>query len=69
MRQTPVTVASVITLLEPLLAVLLAVLVFHEPLTVTGGLGGGLLLLALGLLPRMLPPGGTPHDHATESHR
>lgn len=69
MRQTPVTVASVITLLEPLLAVLLAVVLFHETLTVTGGLGGSLLLLALGLLPRMLPSGGTPHDHTTESHR
>ena len=51
----PVTVASVITLLNPSLAVLLAVLVFHEPRTLTGGLGGGLLLLALGSPPLFLP--------------
>lgn len=50
MRSTPATVASILTLLEPLTATLLAWLLFGERLGLLGLLGAGLLLGALLLL-------------------
>jgi len=69
MRQTPVTVASVVTLLEPFLAVILALVLFGEHLTALGILGGGILLLSLGLLPFLLNTGGKDHGHTAETNR
>jgi DME family drug/metabolite transporter len=50
LRRVPATWAGIATLLEPLTATALGVLVFGEPLGVAGAAGAVLLLLALGLL-------------------
>jgi drug/metabolite transporter, DME family len=47
MRTTPATVASIVTLLEPLVSTALAVLLFEEQLGAFGGLGAALLLGAI----------------------
>ncbi len=47
MRSTPATVASVLTLVEPLTATILAVVFFGERLGTLGLLGGTLLLGAI----------------------
>lgn len=47
MRSTPATVASILTLLEPLTATMLAALLFGERLGALGLLGAALLLLAM----------------------
>lgn len=52
MRSTPAVVASVVVLLEPLVAVMLAWLIFGEQLTPLGLIGGGLLLTAIYILSR-----------------
>lgn len=52
MRTTKATVATIVTLLEPLTAVILAFVFFHEQLSVTAIFGGGLLIAALVLLSR-----------------
>jgi len=69
MRRTPVTIASVVTLLEPFLAVVLAFFLFGEKLTRLGVFGGSLLLLSLGLLPFMLNAGGSQHGYSPEIDR
>ncbi|WP_045235082.1 DMT family transporter [Deinococcus pimensis] len=53
MRTTPATLASVVTLLEPLVAVLLAALLLGERLAPLGLLGAVVLLVAVGLLSTM----------------
>jgi DME family drug/metabolite transporter len=50
LRSTPSEVASVLTLLEPLAATLLAVALIHERLPPAGILGGCLMLIAIGVL-------------------
>jgi drug/metabolite transporter, DME family len=50
MRSTPATVASVLTLVEPLTATILAAILFGERLGALGLLGGALLLGAILLL-------------------
>jgi DME family drug/metabolite transporter len=50
LRTTPVTVAAVLTLVEPLTATLLGVLAFGERLGAAGALGAGLLLSAVAVL-------------------
>ena len=50
MRTTPATAASIVTLLEPLTATLLAWLLFGERLGAAGLAGGALLVLAIVLL-------------------
>jgi DME family drug/metabolite transporter len=50
LRTTSTDVAAVLTLLEPLAATVLAVGLLGETLTVTGWLGAGLLLAAVGAL-------------------
>jgi DME family drug/metabolite transporter len=50
MRSTPATVASVLTLVEPLTATILAAVLFGERLGALGLLGGALLLGAILLL-------------------
>jgi DME family drug/metabolite transporter len=50
MRSTPATVASVLTLLEPLSATILAAALFGERLGAPGFVGGALLLGAIVLL-------------------
>ena len=50
MRTTPATAASIVTLLEPLTATLLAWLLFGERLGAAGFVGGTLLVLAIVLL-------------------
>ena len=50
MRTTPAPVASVLVLLEPLTATLLAWLLFDERLSAVGIGGAVLLLAAIGLL-------------------
>jgi DME family drug/metabolite transporter len=50
MRSTPATFATIITLIEPLTATVLASLLFQERLEPLGFLGGGLLLVALAVL-------------------
>lgn len=50
LRTTPVTVAAVLTLVEPLTATLLGVLAFGERLGAMGVLGAGLLLSAVAVL-------------------
>ena len=50
MRTTPATAASIVTLLEPLTATLLAWLLFGERLGAAGFMGGTLLILAIVLL-------------------
>ncbi|HSE92439.1 MAG TPA: EamA family transporter [Methylomirabilota bacterium] len=52
LRMVPAAVAGVVTLLEPLTATLLAVLVFGERLGLTGAIGAALLLSAIALLSR-----------------
>jgi DME family drug/metabolite transporter len=47
MRSTPATVASVLTLVEPLTATILAAILFGERLGALGLLGGALLLGAI----------------------
>ncbi|GGR30802.1 DMT family transporter [Deinococcus ruber] len=69
MRHTSATIASVATLLEPFLAVVLAILFFGEHLTSLGFLGGGILLLSLGFLPVMLNQGVKHHGHPLETDR
>lgn len=57
LRWVPASVAGVVTLLEPLTATLLGVLIFGERLGVAGILGALLLFSALGLLTgRATPP-------------
>jgi DME family drug/metabolite transporter len=61
LRTTPVTVAAVLTLVEPLTAALLGVLGFGERLGAPGAAGAVLLLVAVaGLTTRRLPAGGAP---------
>lgn len=55
LRHVPASVAGIVTLLEPLTATLLAVLVFGERLGPGGVLGAALLFAALGLLIRAQP--------------
>jgi DME family drug/metabolite transporter len=50
LQRVPAAVAGIVTLLEPLTATLLGVLVFGEPLGARGGLGALALLGAIGLL-------------------
>ena len=50
LRHTSSTVASIATLLEPLTATLLAVWLYHEPLSERAVLGGVLLVVAMVLL-------------------
>lgn len=50
MRSTPATLASVVTLLEPLVAVLLAAALLGERLTALGMVGAAVLLVCVGLL-------------------
>jgi DME family drug/metabolite transporter len=50
MRSTTATAATIITLIEPLTATILASVLFQERLGPLGLLGGALLLLALGVL-------------------
>jgi DME family drug/metabolite transporter len=50
LRTTPVTVAAVLTLVEPLTATLLGVLAFGDRLGTAGALGAGLLLAAVAVL-------------------
>lgn len=50
MRTTSAATASVATLLEPLTSTFIAVTLFHEPLSSQVILGGGLLIVAMGLL-------------------
>ena len=50
MRHTPATVASIVTLVEPLTSTLLAWWVLGERLDTGGVVGGGLLILSIGLL-------------------
>jgi DME family drug/metabolite transporter len=50
MASTTATVASIITLIEPLTATVLAWLLFGERLSVVGLFGAGVLLGAIGLL-------------------
>lgn len=58
LRSTPGSIAMILTLLEPVTAVVLAAVLLGEPLTVTGVLGGILLLGAVLLL--YLAPGRPP---------
>ena len=55
LRSTPGSVAMILTLLEPVTAVVLAAVLLGEPLTVASVLGGALLLGAVLLL--YLAPG------------
>lgn len=57
LRRVPAAVAGVVTLVEPLTATLLGVLVFGERLGTRGAAGAALLLGAIGLL---IPPGSGP---------
>ena len=50
MRHTTATIASIVTLVEPLVSTLLAWLLFGERLGPLGALGAALLLAAIGLL-------------------
>ncbi len=50
MRSIPATLASIITMCEPLTAALLAWLFFHEELGLSGLLGAGLLLGAMTMI-------------------
>lgn len=50
MRTTSAATASIATLLEPLTSTLIAVTVLHEPLSPQALLGGGLLIVAMGVL-------------------
>jgi drug/metabolite transporter, DME family len=50
MRTTKATVATIVTLLEPLTAVILAFVFFREQLNATAILGGALLIVAIVLL-------------------
>jgi drug/metabolite transporter, DME family len=52
MRTTKATVATIVTLLEPLTAVVLAFVLFREQLSATAILGGVLLIAAIVLLSR-----------------
>ncbi|MGH7391459.1 MAG: DMT family transporter [Candidatus Rokuibacteriota bacterium] len=54
LRTVPASVAGIVTLLEPLTATLLAVLLFGERLGLIGAIGAALLLSAVALLSR--PP-------------
>jgi DME family drug/metabolite transporter len=47
LRSTPGSVAMILTLLEPVIAVFLAAALLHEPLTVANLVGGALLLAAV----------------------
>lgn len=62
LRTTPGSVAMVLTLLEPATAVVLAALLLGEPVTLAGGAGAALLLLAVAVLylaaPRREPRAG-----------
>jgi DME family drug/metabolite transporter len=50
LRRVPAAVAGVVSLLEPLTATLLGVLLFGERFGVAGWVGAALLLVALGLV-------------------
>jgi len=50
MRTTSAAAASIATLLEPLTSTLIAVTLLHEPLSSQALLGGGLLIVAMGML-------------------
>jgi drug/metabolite transporter, DME family len=52
MRTTKATVATIVTLLEPFTAVILAFILFHEQLSATAIIGGLLLVTAIVLLSR-----------------
>ena len=60
LRSTPGSIAMILTLLEPVTAVVLAATLLGEPLTVANVLGGVFLLGAVVLL--YLAPGRPPHD-------
>jgi DME family drug/metabolite transporter len=66
LRRVPASVAGIVTLLEPLTATLLGVLIFGERLGAAGALGAFLLVGALALLcsaPSLDPPSAaTPSD-------
>jgi DME family drug/metabolite transporter len=47
LRSTPGSIAMIVTLLEPVVAVFLAALFLHEPLTIANVVGGTLLLAAV----------------------
>ena len=55
LRSTPGSVAMILTLLEPVVAVVLAAVWLHEPLTVANLIGGVLLLAAVVALYRKPP--------------
>jgi DME family drug/metabolite transporter len=55
LRRVPATAAGIVSLLEPLTATALGVLVFGEALGAAGGAGALLLLVALALLARAAP--------------
>lgn len=50
MRTTSAAAASIATLLEPLTSTVIAVTLLHEPLSPQALIGGGLLIVALGVL-------------------
>ena len=50
MRHVPASVSGIVTLLEPLTATLLGVVLFGERLGVAGALGSLLLFVSIGLL-------------------
>lgn len=62
LRRVPAAVAGVVTLLEPLTATLLGVLVFRERLGAVGALGALLLVSAIALLAATAESGATPPD-------
>ncbi|MCW2522803.1 MAG: transporter [Frankiales bacterium] len=66
LRSTPSEVASVLTLLEPLTATLLAVALINEHLPVAGIVGAGLMLVAIGVLYAAPASGRTPRAAAPE---
>jgi drug/metabolite transporter, DME family len=50
MRTTSAAAASIATLVEPLTSALIAVTLLHEPLSAQALFGGGLLVMAMGVL-------------------
>ncbi|MBL8928395.1 MAG: EamA family transporter, partial [Pseudonocardia sp.] len=61
LKSTPGSIAMILTLLEPVTAVVLAAVLLGEPLTVANVLGGVFLLGAVLLL--YLAPDGPPEPH------
>lgn len=71
LRSTPPEVAAVLTLLEPLAAAVLAIILLHEHLAALGVVGGVLMLIAIAVL-YLRRPSADEHqlsDEATEPLR